>query len=72
MNVIYPYSSAAMTYGGTYQELSFIMDVSDVVVTLDSTTVLVLEIEITMLYGKLTSALALTDNNISLECSRMN
>ena len=48
------------------------MGVFDVVATQDFAIVPVLEIEITMLRGKITLSLALVGNNIFLECNRMN
>ena len=72
MNGICSYSSATMTSGGTYPAMSSIMGVVDAVTTLDFVIVPVLEIEITMLYGKPTSSYVVADNNLSLECNRMN
>ena len=60
-----------MTCGGTYQTVSSIMGVGDVVMTPYSVIVLVMEIKITILRGKLNLALALAENNISLECTIM-
>ena len=65
-------SSAAMTYGGTYPIVSSIIRVGDKVATPHYSTMLMLEIEITALCGKLTLALAVVDNNLFLECKRMN
>ena len=61
-----------MACNGTYLAMYSIMRVGDAIAIPNFATVLVMEIEITMLYGKLTLALALVDNNISLEFSRMN
>ena len=61
-----------MAYGGTYMTVSSIMSVGDAVEIPDYLTVLVLEMEITILCGKNTSDLAVVEGNLSLECSRMN
>ena len=64
--------SVAATCSGTYPVVSSIMRVGDAVAISDFATAIVLEIEITMLYGKLTPTLTLANNNISLECNKMN
>ena len=72
MNVVCSVSYVTMDCGGIYPTVSSIMSFGDAIATPDSATVLVLEIKITMLYVKITSTLALVDNNISLRCNRMN
>ena len=48
------------------------MGVGDSFATSYYASVLVLEIEITMLHGIITSTLALADINVSLKCNQMN
>ena len=72
MNGICSTSLATMAYGGTYMTVSSIMSVGDAVTIPDYATVLVLEMEITILCGKNTLDLVVVEGNLSLECSRMN
>ena len=65
-------SSIATTYDGTYPTVSSRMGVCIVLATLDSAIVLVMQIKITILNGKLTSSLAYADNNLSLIFKIMN
>ena len=63
-----------MTYSKINPTISSIMVIGDGVSTVDSVIVLVLEIKITMLYGKISSTLVVVDNNgtLSLEYNKMN
>ena len=57
---------------GTYRVVSSMVIVGDAIAIPDFVVVLVLEIEITMLRKKLSSSLAVENNNFSLECSWIN
>ena len=72
MNGIYLASFVTLSCSGTYPVVSSKMGMGDAVATPYFATVLVLEMEITILYEKITLDLVVTGGNISLKCSRVN